>query len=44
MAGIYPTGGGLDNEESIRTIHSALDLGVTTQTPPRSMVRSTVKR
>lgn len=29
MAGTYTTGGGLDNEESIRTIHRALDLGVT---------------
>ncbi len=29
MAGYYTTGGGLDDEESIRTIHRALDLGVT---------------
>src|SRR5256712_4609819 len=29
MAGIYTTGGGLDDAESIRTIHRALDLGVT---------------
>jgi aryl-alcohol dehydrogenase-like predicted oxidoreductase len=29
MAGIYTTGGGLDDYESIRTIHRALDLGVT---------------
>ena len=29
MAGTYTTGGGLDNDESIRTIHRALDLGVT---------------
>src|SRR6195952_1713063 len=29
MAGIYTTGGGLDDDESIRTIHRALDLGVT---------------
>src|SRR5438270_1057792 len=29
MAGIYTTGGGLDDNESIRTIHRALDLGVT---------------
>src|SRR2546426_12028981 len=29
MAGTYPTGGGLDDAESIRTIHRALDLGVT---------------
>jgi aryl-alcohol dehydrogenase-like predicted oxidoreductase len=29
MAGMYTTGGGLDDEESIRTIHRALDLGVT---------------
>ncbi|MFE5969808.1 aldo/keto reductase [Streptomyces sp. NPDC056463] len=29
MAGIYTTGGGLDDSESIRTIHRALDLGVT---------------
>ena len=29
MAGVYTTGGGLDNDESIRTIHRALELGVT---------------
>lgn len=29
MAGVYTTGGGLDDAESIRTIHRALDLGVT---------------
>jgi aryl-alcohol dehydrogenase-like predicted oxidoreductase len=29
MAGIYTSGGGLDDGESIRTIHRALDLGVT---------------
>jgi aryl-alcohol dehydrogenase-like predicted oxidoreductase len=29
MAGVYTTGGGLDDTESIRTIHRALDLGVT---------------
>ena len=29
MAGLYTTGGGLDDAESIRTIHRALDLGVT---------------
>ncbi len=29
MAGIYTTGGGLDDAESIRAIHRALDLGVT---------------
>src|SRR6266540_2871081 len=29
MAGYYTTGGGLDDNESIRTIHRALDLGVT---------------
>src|SRR3954452_10585721 len=29
MAGPYTTGGGLDDAESIRTIHRALDLGVT---------------
>jgi aryl-alcohol dehydrogenase-like predicted oxidoreductase len=29
MAGVYTTGGGLDDDESIRTIHRALDLGVT---------------
>ncbi|MEV6701371.1 aldo/keto reductase [Streptomyces sp. NPDC051453] len=29
MAGTYTTGGGLDDNESIRTIHRALDLGVT---------------
>ncbi|TXS54520.1 aldo/keto reductase [Streptomyces sp. uw30] len=29
MAGTYTTGGGLDDTESIRTIHRALDLGVT---------------
>jgi aryl-alcohol dehydrogenase-like predicted oxidoreductase len=28
MAGTYTTGGGLDDDESIRTIHRALDLGV----------------
>src|SRR5215217_1161089 len=28
MAGVYTTGGGLDDTESIRTIHRALDLGV----------------
>ena len=29
MAGVYTSGGGLDDAESIRTIHRALDLGVT---------------
>jgi len=29
MAGIYTSGGGLDDGESIRTIHRALELGVT---------------
>ena len=29
MAGLYTTGGGLDDAESIRTIHRALELGVT---------------
>ena len=29
MAGVYTTGAGLDDAESIRTIHRALDLGVT---------------
>ena len=29
MAGTYTTGGGLDDAKSIRTIHRALDLGVT---------------
>jgi aryl-alcohol dehydrogenase-like predicted oxidoreductase len=29
MAGTYTSGGGLDDTESIRTIHRALDLGVT---------------
>ncbi|WP_369229573.1 aldo/keto reductase [Streptomyces sp. R21] len=29
MAGTYTTGGGLDDSESIRTVHRALDLGVT---------------
>jgi aryl-alcohol dehydrogenase-like predicted oxidoreductase len=29
MAGTYTTGGGLDDAESIRTLHRALDLGVT---------------
>jgi len=29
MAGTYTTGGGLDDAESIRTIHRAVDLGVT---------------
>src|SRR5881392_798280 len=29
MAGTYTTGGALDDDESIRTIHRALDLGVT---------------
>src|SRR5438128_7512894 len=29
MAGFYTTGEGLDDAESIRTIHRALDLGVT---------------
>ncbi|MGW6117752.1 aldo/keto reductase [Nocardia sp. NPDC055165] len=29
MAGTYTTGGDLDDDESIRTIHRALDLGVT---------------
>jgi aryl-alcohol dehydrogenase-like predicted oxidoreductase len=28
MAGIYTSGGGLDDDESIRTIHRALELGV----------------
>lgn len=28
MAGVYTSGGGLDDAESIRTIHRALDLGV----------------
>src|SRR5690349_23675862 len=29
MAGTYTTGGVLDDDESVRTIHRALDLGVT---------------
>ena len=29
MAGTYTSGGGLDDAESIRAIHRALDLGVT---------------
>ncbi|WP_327094630.1 aldo/keto reductase [Nocardia vinacea] len=29
MAGTYTSGGGLDDDESIRTIHRALDMGVT---------------
>jgi aryl-alcohol dehydrogenase-like predicted oxidoreductase len=29
MAGVYTSGGGLDDAESIRTIHRALELGVT---------------
>ncbi|ADP82404.1 aldo/keto reductase [Pseudofrankia inefficax] len=29
MAGVYTTGGGVDDAESIRAIHRALDLGVT---------------
>jgi aryl-alcohol dehydrogenase-like predicted oxidoreductase len=29
MAGTYTSGGGLDDEESVRAIHRALDLGVT---------------
>jgi diketogulonate reductase-like aldo/keto reductase len=29
MAGTYTSGGGLDDPESIRTIHRALELGVT---------------
>src|SRR4051794_21012379 len=29
MAGTYTSGGGLDDDESIRAIHRALDLGVT---------------
>ncbi|MDT4915792.1 MAG: hypothetical protein QOH89_492 [Pseudonocardiales bacterium] len=29
MAGVYTSGGALDDDESIRTIHRALDLGVT---------------
>jgi aryl-alcohol dehydrogenase-like predicted oxidoreductase len=29
MAGVYTSGGGLNDDESIRTIHRALDLGVT---------------
>src|SRR5205809_6142021 len=29
MAGYYTSGGGLDDDESIRAIHRALDLGVT---------------
>src|SRR5689334_20372749 len=29
MAGIYTSGGGLDDAESIRTIHRAMELGVT---------------
>jgi aryl-alcohol dehydrogenase-like predicted oxidoreductase len=29
MAGVYTTGGGLDDAQSIRTVHRALDLGVT---------------
>src|SRR3954470_24907469 len=29
MAGTYTSGGGLDDDESIRTIHRALDLGIT---------------
>ena len=29
MAGVYTSGGGLDDDESIRTIHRVLELGVT---------------
>src|SRR5258708_38205392 len=29
MAGVYTTGAGLDDAESIRAIHRALDLGIT---------------
>src|SRR5947208_2583440 len=29
MAGVYTSGGGLDDDESIRAIHRALDLGIT---------------
>src|SRR4051795_7860527 len=29
MAGVYTSGGGLDDDESVRAIHRALDLGVT---------------
>ncbi len=29
MAGTYTSGGGLDDDESVRTVHRALDLGVT---------------
>ena len=44
MAGVYTTGGGLDDTESIRTIHRALDLGASpTSTPPRSTARSTAR-
>ena len=36
MAGTYTSGGGLDDAESIRAIHRALDLGVT---PAESRLR-----
>src|SRR6476620_9239054 len=29
MAGVYTSGGGLDDDEPVRTIHRALELGVT---------------
>jgi len=34
------TGAGSDDAESIRTIHRALELGVTSSTPPRSTGRT----
>jgi hypothetical protein len=34
MAGTYTAGGGLDDAESIRAIHSALDLVRPTSAPP----------
>ncbi len=49
LAGIYTTGGGLDNDESILTIYGALGLGVTHIDTaeiygPTSARRSSVRR
>src|SRR6266487_763871 len=46
MAGTYTSGGGLDDAESIRAVHRALDLGVTDSSVAnvRAAVEGSLKR
>jgi len=44
MAGMYTTGGGTDDDESIRAIHRALDLGVTHIDTAESTVHSIARK